>query len=122
MTHSKRKKFGILGALIVSLLITMTISDIYYSDLAEKYPVLDPKEFLEGQITDLKIHHRYTFVEIDHNKKRNIPPSFLYAPKTDYFHKMIAIGDHFFHEANSTDVSLEKQGVVYKYLVSRIKI
>ena len=108
MRTIKGWKLWIIGGLLGTLLLVMTISDIYYSDLTEKYPVLRKDEFIEGKVTGLKVHHRHTYIELDFEERRNIPPSYLVGPKTDYLHKMAEVGDNFIHAAKSTNITLHR--------------
>jgi len=120
MKTIKGPKLWIIGGLLGILFLVMTISDIYYSNLSEKYPVLSKDEFMEGKVTGLKVHYKHAYIELDFAERRNIPPSFLVGPKTDYFHKMVELGDHFIHEVNSENITLQRDDEFYKYAVSNL--
>lgn len=120
MKKIKTKKWLLLGAVVIALLITMTISDNYYSNLNENYPLLQKEEPLSGKITGIKIHHKYTFVELDSSTKRLITPSFLMNKTPTYLHKTIAIGDYLIHEAHSDQLSVLKDDENYNFLVSHL--
>lgn len=120
MKKIKTKKWLLLGAVVIALLITMTISDNYYSNLNENYPLLQKEELLSGKITDIKIHHKYTFIELDSSTKRLITPSFLMNKKTAYLHKTIAIGDYLVYEGHSDKITLLKDNESYNFLVSHL--
>jgi hypothetical protein len=65
----KNKKLWITGGIAGMLLLAMTISDLYYSELSENYPVLKADELIEGKITAFKVHHKHTYIELDATKK-----------------------------------------------------
>ena len=69
----------------------MLISDVYYTNLSEDYPVLMEDEFLEGRITGFKVHHKHTYIELDSAKKRNIPPSYSEGPMPYYLQSDIGL-------------------------------
>jgi hypothetical protein len=116
----KNKKLWITSGIVGMLLLAMTISDLYYYELSENYPVLKADELIEGRITAFKVHHKHTYVELDATKKRNIPPGFLMGSETTSFHKMIRIGDYFIHEDNSDKVTVSRGSKTYKYVVSKL--
>lgn len=115
----KTKKKLLIGMpIILLLLVAMTISDNYYSDLEEQYPVLQETERVEGKVTNIIIHHKYIYLELDGQTKRLVPPSFLKSDNPSYLHKIIAIGDHFLHESNSHEVALQQEDKRLSFIVS----
>jgi heme/copper-type cytochrome/quinol oxidase subunit 2 len=115
----KTKKKLLIGMpIILLLLVTMTISDNYYSDLEEQYPILEKTEQMEGKVTGLIIHHKYIYLELDGQTKRLVPPSLLKNADRSYLHKAITIGDHFMHAPNSEEVALRKDDDHLRFVVA----
>lgn len=98
----------VLTPIILALLVSMTISDAYYSDMEAQYPILEKTSQLEGKVTGITVHHKYTYLELNAQTKVLVPPSFLKNDDPAYFHKIISIGDNFIHEKNSEEVSVQK--------------
>lgn len=114
----KKTKLLLLAPLLILLLVSMTISDNYYSNLAEQYPILQESERVEGKVTGITIHHKYVYLELDAQTRRLIPPSFLKSADPTHLHKIISIGDHFLHEANSKEVSLGEDQEHLSFIVA----
>lgn len=104
--------------LVLIILTNLSINDIYYSNLQENYPILKESEQIEGKVTGIIVHHKYTFLELDSSTKRLVPPSFLKSADPTHFHKMLSIGDHFVHEANSSEVMLLKNDERLSFVVT----
>jgi len=117
---TNRRRLWISVGIVGVLLSGMLISDAYYTNLSEDYPVLMEGEFLEGRITGFKVHHKHTYIELDSAEKRNIPPSYSEGPMPYYLHKMIAIGDYFIHEDESATVSVVRGDEVHRYKLSHL--
>lgn len=114
----KKIKIGIWSFVIVGLLTAMTISDIYYSKMEEEYPILEQLSRLEGKVTGITIHHKYTYLELDSRTKVLVPPSFLKNENPTPLHEVIAIGDYFLHAPRSKEVMLRKHEKELTFLVS----
>lgn len=108
----------ILAPIAILILIAMTISDNYYSNLEENYPILKETEAIQGKVTNMIVHHKYTYLELDSQTKRLVPPSFLKSPDPTYFCKIVSIGDYFLHEANSNEVVLLKNEEPLSFVVA----
>jgi hypothetical protein len=104
--------------LVLIILTNLSINDIYYSNLQENYPILKQTEQIEGEVTDILVHHKYAYLELDSSTKRLVPPSFLKSTDPTHFHKILSIGDHFVHEANSSEVMLLKNDERLRFVVT----
>ena len=120
MDTKKKRKLGAFGGLLGFLLVTMTISDVYYGDLSEAYPLLLKEEFIEGTIMGIKVHHDHTYVELDTRENRQITPSYLVGHETARLSEYIAMGDHFAHEGDSDRITLTKEKETRSFLVSHL--
>ena len=103
---------------VVVVLTNLTFNDIYYSNLQENYPILKETEQIQGRVTDIIVHHKYAYLELDSSTKRLAPPSFLKSADPTHFHKMLSIGDYFVHEANSSEVMLLKNDKRLNFVVT----
>ena len=104
--------------LALLVLAIMTRSDIYYSNLEENYALLQETEQIAGKVTGIIVHHKYAYLELDSSTKRLVPPSFLKSTDPTHFHKILSIGDHFVHEANSSEVMLLKDDERLRFVVT----
>lgn len=119
MNKKTKLRLLVLTPIIVGLLVSMTISDAYYSDMEVQYPILEKPSQVEGKVTGITVHHKYTFLELDAQTKVLVPPSFLKNEDPSYFHKTISIGDYFIHENGSEEVSLLKHQERLNFIVSK---
>lgn len=114
--HLLHRPIVIVTILIISaIIITMTISDIYYTKLENEYPLLSSNEQINGILTSFKDHHNYAYIEVDSSIKRLIRPT----NNTDYnpsnFTDFIAIGDKIIHEKWSTKIEIVKNDKSYNF-------
>lgn len=114
-TFFRRPRNLIALVLVSLLLITMTISDIYYSGLERDYPFLTEYEYIDGTITAMKVHHKYSFIEIDSSMKRAISPTYNPAYDPYYFHELAAEGDRLIHKKWSHQIELIREGTSYLF-------
>ena len=111
-----RRPIVTVSILIISAIsITMFISDNYYSNLENEYPLLTNNEQINVIITSFKDHHNYTYIEVDFSIKRLIRPT----NNTDYnppsFNDFIAIGDKIIHEKWSKRIEIVKNNKSYNF-------
>ncbi|PHN01591.1 hypothetical protein [Flavilitoribacter nigricans] len=116
------KKLLFLIPIVALILGLMIHSDIYYSDLKARYPILTENDQIEGTVTDIFSHHKYAFIELDGKTNLMVPPSFLKQSDPEYLHKTIAVGDRFRHESNSNEVSLLRDNDQMSFVVKGFEI
>lgn len=111
-----KRPIGIItGALIGALLITMTISDIYYSKLERDYPLLISSEQTNGTILKHKEHFDYTYIELNSSERRLIRPTenLHYTPSK--FSDFIAEGDQMIYEKQSGKIQIIRDNYSYYF-------
>ena len=114
---SQNRKWIITSVVVIILIVTMTISDIYYSKLEKEFPLLDKNELVEGTITTFKSHFEYTYLEIDSNTKRLIRPTIPDKIDLKEFYNFIEIGDIFLHKKSANKVLVYRQNKEYEFLL-----
>ncbi|MEM7369071.1 MAG: hypothetical protein AAF587_10770 [Bacteroidota bacterium] len=117
----RRRKTIIVLVLASLLLITMTISDIYYSGLERDYPFLAEYEQIDGTITAMKVHHKYSFIEIDSSLKRAIVPTYNPANDPYYFHEFVTEGDRFVYKEWSRQIEIIRDGEIFLFDMKQAK-
>ena len=101
----------------MTVIVTMTISDNYYSKLEKEFPLLSENELIEGTITSFKSHFGYTYVEIDSNTKRLIRPTNVGESKATEFHHFIEVGDKFLHRKSDNKIFIYRQHKTFEFLL-----
>jgi len=113
----KKRKLLIVFSFIVVLLITMTVSDIYYSNLNKKYPLLSNLESFDGKVTDVKIHFGYSYIELDSVDRALIRPSYLKNETKEKFHQLVKEGDFILLGDSKHEFTLTQMGKDYRFII-----
>lgn len=113
--NSKTRKWIISSVVLLLLIVSMTISDRYYSKLEKEFPVLEKDELVEGIITRFKNHFEYTYLEIDSNTKRLIRPTRANDTDLIEFHDFIKVGDKFLHRKSDNRIYVFRQDEKYEF-------
>jgi 3-isopropylmalate dehydratase small subunit len=113
----KKSKLLIVSFSIALLLIAMTFSDIYYSNLNKEYPLLSNLESFEGKVTDLKIHFGYTYIELDSQKRALIRPSNLKNEPKEKFHQLVKEGDFILFSDSRNEFTLKQMDKDFRFII-----
>lgn len=114
-----RPQIIISSLIIIGILITMSISDVYYTNLEKKFPLLSKNESINGKITNLKTHFDYSYLEIDLNTKKLIRPTKNEKYNPCDFNEFISVGDSFVHEEFSNEIKVIRNNTTYTFNLTK---
>jgi galactokinase/mevalonate kinase-like predicted kinase len=94
----------------------MTTSDIYYTRINSEYSLWQKDEQLSGVVSNVTIHHDYSYIEINNRFKRLIRPA-LNANRTEYFSDRIELGDSVSIDPSSSKITIYLASKSYSYKI-----
>lgn len=111
------RKLGIkiIVAGILGFVAVCTWSDYYYSKLERDYTVLMDFHNIDGFVTDLRVHSKYSYLTIDSIERFLILPTRNPYHKTQEFSELVEVGDLIHKGEKSDEIYLKKSGIVYKF-------
>jgi hypothetical protein len=81
------------GLFLFALLVVMTTSDIYYSNLEKNYSMLTDQIHIDGKIANYRVHWGHAYVTLSDNQKLHIQPAANVNSPEKSSHDLIEVGD-----------------------------
>lgn len=111
-----KKRYIALG-IVGIILIVMTISDIYFSNLNEHYHLVNKSDYVKGNITGYRSHWRYVYVEIDNREKFLIRPTKSLDSLQFFLNDVIALNQSIMVSGEEGKITIDNNNQKFSFLI-----